>query len=147
MLITAELIDLNLEATSKEETIQKLGALAQQLGRVQDLDTYVSAVLKREESYSTSVGFGVAIPHGKTDAVLEPFLGFAKVKDVDWNSPDGKPVDLIFIIGVPEAQAGTEHLTILAKISRNLMKEEFRQQLRNIETKEGILALIQEVIQ
>ncbi|NMA83429.1 MAG: PTS sugar transporter subunit IIA [Epulopiscium sp.] len=147
MLITEELIDFNLQATTKEEAIEQLGNLAHQVGRVKDVDAYVEAVLKREEAYSTSVGFGVAIPHGKTDAVLEPFLGFAKVKDIDWNAPDGSPVDLVFIIGVPEAQKGTEHLTILAKISRNLMKEEFREQLRKIHTKEGILSLIQEVVQ
>jgi len=92
------------------------------------------------------VGFGVAIPHGKTDAVNEPFLGFAKTKDVEWAAPDGKPVDLVFIIGVPEAQAGDEHLRILAKLSRKLMKEEFRQLLRKANSKEDILAAVQEAV-
>lgn len=146
MLINENLIDMNLEAETKEDVITKLAEMAYKEGRINDVDAYVRAVLKREEEYSTSVGFGVAIPHGKTDAVNEPFLGFAKTKDVEWAAPDGKPVDLVFIIGVPEAQAGDEHLRILAKLSRKLMKEEFRQLLRKANSKEDILAAVQEAV-
>jgi len=146
MLINENLIDMNLEAETKEDVITKLAEMAYKEGRINDVDAYVQAVLKREEEYSTSVGFGVAIPHGKTDAVNEPFLGFAKTKDVEWAAPDGKPVDLVFIIGVPEAQAGDEHLRILAKLSRKLMKEEFRQLLRKANSKEDILAAVQEAV-
>ncbi|MDK2902204.1 MAG: fructose system component [Clostridiales bacterium] len=146
MLINENLIDMNLEANTKEEVIKKLAQMAYKEGRVNDIDRYIEAVLKREAEYSTSVGFGVAIPHGKTDAVNEPFLGFAKVKGIDWSAPDEKPVDLIFIIGVPEAQAGNEHLKILAKLSRRLMKDDFRQLLRQASSKTDILAAVQEAV-
>lgn len=146
MLINENLIDMNLEADTREEAIRKLTQLAYQEGRVSDIDKYVESVLRREAEYSTSVGFGVAIPHGKTDAVNEPFLGFAKVKGIDWAAPDGKAVDLIFIIGVPEAQAGNEHLRILAKLSRQLMKKDFRQLLRQADSKDDILSAVQEAV-
>ena len=147
MLINQNLIALHVDAKTREEVIETLAQMAYEEGRINHMDHYVQVVLKREEEYSTSVGFGVAIPHGKTDAVNEPFLGFARVQGVDWAAPDGNPIDLVFIIGVPEAQAGTEHLKILAKISRKLMKEDFRSSLRKAHTKEAILAIIQEAVQ
>ena len=86
-------------------------------------------VFEREAEGMTGIGNSIAIPHGKTAAVTEPFLCFAKVASIDWNALDGGPVDLVFMIGVPE-NAGNEHLKILASISRKLMKEEFRSGLR-----------------
>ncbi|NLP45536.1 MAG: PTS sugar transporter subunit IIA [Epulopiscium sp.] len=146
MLINKNLIEMNLTSKTRDEVIQALAKLAYQEGRVSDIEKYVQAVLKRENEYSTSVGFGVAIPHGKTNAVKEPFLGFARVKEVDWAAPDKNPIDLVFIIGVPEEQSGNEHLKILAKISRKLMKEDFRSSLRNADTKESILNIIQDAV-
>lgn len=142
MLINKELIDLSLNASGKKEVIEALADMAYKAGRVNDKSNYVNAVLKREEDYSTAVGFGVAIPHGKTDAVTEPFLGFAKVTNVDWEALDNKPVDLIFIIGVPEKEAGSLHLKILASLSRKLMKEEFRKQLREVNSGDKLIKVL-----
>ncbi|WP_105614588.1 PTS sugar transporter subunit IIA [Vallitalea okinawensis] len=146
MLINEQLIEMNLSVNTKEEAIRYLASLAKGAGRINNIDEYVKAVLKREEECSTAVGFGVAIPHGKTDAVNEPFLGFAKVKDLDWQALDDNTVDIVFIIGVPAAQAGSEHLKILAMISRKLMKQDFREQLRKVETKEELLHVLEEAI-
>ncbi len=129
MIIEETLIDLKMDGTTKEEVIRHLAELAQSQGRIQDIEEYIKAVLHRETEYSTAMGFGIAIPHGKTAAVTEPFLCFAKVGSIDWKALDGGPVDLVFMIGVPE-NAGNEHLKILASISRKLMKEEFRSGLR-----------------
>lgn len=146
MLINEQLIEMNLSVKTKEEAIRHLAGLAMEAGRVNDVDKYVEAVLKREEECSTAVGFGVAIPHGKTDGVNEPFLGFAKVKNLDWQALDDNTVDIVFIIGVPAAQAGSEHLKILAMISRKLMKQDFRDQLRKAQTKEELLKVLEEAI-
>lgn len=142
MLINKELINLNLNALGKKEAIEALADMAYKAGRINNKNDYVNAVLKREEDYSTAVGFGVAIPHGKTDAVTEPFLGFAKVADIDWEALDNKPVDLVFIIGVPEKEAGSLHLKILAGLSRKLMKEEFRNQLREVSSEDELLQVL-----
>jgi len=133
MIIDETLIDLNVVGKTKEEVIGHLAQLASRQGRIQDIEKYSKAVMHRESEYSTAMGFGIAIPHGKTDAVIEPFLCFAKVDKVDWNALDGGLVDLVFMIGVPE-EAGNTHLKILASISRKLMKEEFRNGLRNAGT-------------
>ena len=84
------------------------------------------------------MGFGIAIPHGKSSAVKEPFLCFGKVDSVEWNSLDKKPVNMVFMIGVPE-EAGNAHLKILANISRKLMKQEFRDSLNEMKTSEELM--------
>lgn len=142
MIINEGLIDLNVTQTTKEGVIERLAALAQAEGRVNNLEEYIKAVLHRETEYSTAMGFGIAIPHGKTDAVTEPFLCFAKVGKVDWSALDGNPVDLVFMIGVPE-DAGTAHLKILASISRKLMKQEFRDGLRNAKSPSELIEFLQ----
>lgn len=142
MIINEALIDLAVAKNRKEDVIRHLAELANKEGRVNDLEKYIEAVLHRETEYSTAMGFGIAIPHGKTSAVTEPFLCFAKVNSVDWNALDGNPVDLVFMIGVPE-EAGNEHLKILASISRKLMKQEFRDGLRGVTTNSELMELLQ----
>ena len=142
MIINEKLIDLNVTATTKEGVIDRLAALAAAEGRVINVAEYTKAVLHRETEYSTAMGFGIAIPHGKTSAVSEPFLCFAKVNSVDWSALDGAPVDLVFLIGVPE-EAGTTHLKILASISRKLMKQEFRDGLRSMTSPAQLIEFLQ----
>lgn len=142
MLIEKDLIILNLEETNKEDVIKKLAALADAKGRVSDLEAYVKAVLKREEEYSTAVGFGVAIPHGKTDAISKPVLMYGRVKGIDWKALDNEPVYNVFMIGVPESDAGNVHLKILAKLSRKLMKEDFREALREASSEDQLIELL-----
>lgn len=138
-------IDLALQAETKEEAIEAMAGLLQRDGAVSDGDVFVDCVLQRERSSSTGIGFGVAIPHGKSDAVREPALAFAKLKGpVDWDSLDGKPVEMVFLIAVPEAAAGNEHLQILAQLSRRLMHEDFRNRLLEAEEKEEVFAAIRE---
>lgn len=144
MLINEELIILNLPAKSKEEAIKLLSQKAGEVGRVNDVKGYMDAVIAREEQYSTGVGFGVAIPHGKTDAVSEPFLMFATVEPIDWQSLDGRDINMIFAIGVPEKDSSTLHLKILANLSRRLMKEDFRQALENATTPKEIIELLKQ---
>jgi fructose-specific phosphotransferase system IIA component len=143
MLINEALIDLSVKSNTKEEIIDHLARLALAEGRISQVEEYKKAVLHREAEYSTAMGFGIAIPHGKTSAVKEPFLCFAKVDQVDWSALDGEPVDLVFMIGVPEAEAGSLHLKILASISRKLMKQEFRDGLRSVKSPSELLQFLQ----
>lgn len=144
MLITHDLIHMQVDSSDKESVIRHMAQSAKTLGRVEDLDAFVEAVLKREEEYSTAVGFGVAIPHGKTAAVNTPFLMFATLDSLDWKALDGAPVDMAFLIGVPENEAGSTHLKILAALSRKLMKEDFRTELRSKTTPEEVISFLEE---
>lgn len=144
MIINESLIKLNLNARTKEEALMELAMTAAAMGKVSNEVTYIDAVLHREAEFSTAVGYGIAIPHGKSQAVIEPFLMFARVDQLDWQAMDGNPVDLVFMIGVPKEDAGQVHLKILAALSRKLMKDDFRQALRAAETEAQLLKVLEE---
>lgn len=140
-IITKELIVLDLEVNSKEEAINELAKVIEKQGKLIDFDGFIKQVFKREEDFPTSIGFDVAIPHGKCDSVKNSALAFAKLKnEIQWSEEE--KVKYVFLIAVPEAEAGNTHLQILAQISRNLMREEFREQLRNTTDINEILELL-----
>jgi PTS system nitrogen regulatory IIA component len=106
---------------------------------IDDEDKFLDVVLKREEEYSTGIGMGVAIPHGKSSLVRKASLVFGKSKEgIDYNSMDGKPAHLFFLIAAPE-NSDNLHLKILAKLSRSLMHEEVREELNKAETYEDVV--------
>lgn len=144
MIISKELVQLNLDATTKEDVLVQLASVAAANGKVSNEKVYIEAVLKREEEFSTAVGFGVAIPHGKSDAVIDPFFMFATVDNVDWNSMDGEPVTMVFLIGVPMSDAGSTHLKILAALSRKLMKAPFRAAISGATSPEEVITILEE---
>lgn len=115
---------------TKQEVILYLAKLAYQSDKITDVDSYVDAVLKREEMISTAVGHQIAIPHGESDVVESTFVACLKLDHpMMW---DEEETNLIFMIGVPLASRNKEHLRILAMLSRHLMNEEFRKQLQNV---------------
>ena len=135
-------VKLGVEAASQAEAIDVLVDLHDASGNISDRDKYRQAVLDREAQFSTAVGDGVAIPHAKTDAVVRPGLAAITVPaGVDWNAPDGKPSDLIFMIAAPEGQANV-HLEVLAKLSMLLMHEDFGAALRAAKTVDEFLKVI-----
>lgn len=141
-----ELIVLNQKFSSKEEIIKNLAKNAKNINKVSSLEKYLEAVFERESLISTSVGYGIAIPHGKSDAVKEDFLGFCKLEEpIKWDDTDGM-VDLVFLMGVSTKSGNDQHLRYLAKISRKLMNEEFRDSLRSTESQEEIYKLLNEII-
>ncbi|EGL83118.1 putative PTS IIA-like nitrogen-regulatory protein PtsN [Caldalkalibacillus thermarum TA2.A1] len=143
-LLKEEAIQLSLSAETKEEYIRKLASVLHETGAVSDKEQYVQKVLEREQMGSTGVGFGVAIPHGKSRGVQSPGLAFARLTaPIDWDALDGQPVKNVFLIAVPEEQAGDAHLKILASLSRKLMHENFRQQLNQAETAEDIFSALE----
>jgi len=144
MLLNEDSIILECELKDKEEIIRYLANVALSTNRIVEAEPYVQAVLHRESEFSTGVGYGVAIPHGKSSVVNHAFVLFCKVNDVDWSSLDGTSVTMVFMIGVPEQDNTNEHLKILAMLSRKLMKEEFRTALLNSKTKEEVLSIFRQ---
>ncbi|TFB55476.1 PTS fructose transporter subunit IIC [Cryobacterium sp. TMT1-62] len=133
-------IVLDVEETDRDAMISTLAGLMSKTGRVTDETLVTQAALAREKHGTTGIGDGIAIPHAKSDGVTAPVLAFARsTQGIDWNSADGSKATLIFMIAVPEAEAGTEHLKVLAQLSRALIKPTFRDALQAATTPAHVL--------
>ncbi|GAA2950131.1 fructose-specific PTS transporter subunit EIIC [Streptomyces enissocaesilis] len=140
-MITADLVDLDLAATTKEEAARSLAERMVALGRVTDLDGFLVDVAAREAQMPTGLDGGIGIPHCRSAHVTEPTLAFGRsTPGIDFGAPDG-PADLIFLIAAP-AGADDAHLTILSGLARRLMNEDFTTALRTATTPEPAAALI-----
>lgn len=129
-MINDNTVFLELDAANKAECLQVMSGGMERSGFIHDRAGYLAAVHKREQKGSTGIGFGVAIPHGKSSGVAAAGLAFARLaKPVHWNSLDRKPVRLVFLIAVPAQDAGNEYVKILIALSRKLIHEEFRAKL------------------
>ncbi|MDT2659449.1 PTS sugar transporter subunit IIA [Enterococcus hulanensis] len=136
-------INFDLQATDKLAAISELANTFVSKGVVTNESVYSEAVMKREEESTTGIGFGVAIPHGKSAAVTEPSLAFGRSQaGIQYDSMDGKPVHLMFLIAVPET-SNDEHLRILSKLSRKLMHEDVRQKLMTVTNIEEIYQIFE----
>jgi fructose-specific phosphotransferase system IIA component len=145
-IINSNLISLDLEAKNKEEIIRKMAKLIEENGNLDSYDDYLEAVLTRENKTSTGVGSEISIPHGKSKGVKKAAVAFARLdKAIDWESFDDKKVKLVFLLAVPEASKGNEHLKILSTLSRNLLNDNFKKDLLNAENKEKVNSIIQNI--
>lgn len=145
-LLSEQSVLIPLEAGSKQEVIEKMAEALAKSGVLSDKGAYVEAVLNREQTGSTGIGFGVAIPHGKSKGAAKPGLAFAKLaKPTDWASLDGNPVQSVFMIAVPEEAAGNDHLKILIAISRKLIDEDFRGKLLQVANNQELQELLKEI--
>lgn len=145
-LLQEQSIMIPLEASDKESCIRAMIDGLEVAGCLRDKSAYLDAVMKREETGSTGIGFGVAIPHGKSGGVSKAGLAFAKLtQPLDWQSLDGNPVSIVFMIAVPEEAAGNEHLQILIALSRKLIDEQFRQSLLNVTEPQQLIDLLQTI--
>ncbi|OEJ95824.1 PTS fructose transporter subunit IIABC [Streptomyces thermolilacinus] len=128
-MITADLVDLDLAAQTKQEAARSLAARMVALGRVTDLDGFLADVAAREAQMPTGLDGGIGIPHCRSAHVTEPTLAFGRAAHgIDFGAADG-PADLVFLIAAPEG-ADDAHLTILSSLARSLMDPEFTAALR-----------------
>lgn len=128
-MITADLVDLDLAAETKEAAVRSLAERMVALGRVTDLDGFLADVAAREARMPTGLDGGIGIPHCRSEHVTEPTLAFGRpAEGIDFGAPDG-PADLIFLIAAP-AGADDAHLTILSALARRLMDPDFTAALR-----------------
>ena len=141
-LLSKDAIKLNGIANSKQDAINKLVDLMAKNGNLTDKEKYTQVVLKREEEGSTGIGEGIAIPHGKTDAVSKPGLSAMVINDgVEFDSLDGQPAKLLFLIAAPNTKDNV-HLDVLSRLSTLLMDTEFRKSLMEAKTSEEFLRYI-----
>ncbi|WP_329291816.1 fructose-specific PTS transporter subunit EIIC [Streptomyces pseudovenezuelae] len=140
-MITADLVDLDLSADTKEAAARALAERMVALGRVTDLEGFLADVAAREAQMPTGLDGGIGIPHCRSEHVTEPTLAFGRsAAGIDFGAPDG-PADLIFLIAAP-AGADDAHLTILSSLARQLMNTEFTDALRSAGNAGSAAALI-----
>lgn len=141
-LIDVNLIDLSLNARSKDGVFHELALLLHRNDRISDYSHFIEDVYEREDMGTTGFGFGIAIPHAKSPYVKIPSVCFGKSEQgISYDSIDGNPVYLVFMIAMPETDS-KQHLTTLAWISRNLMYESFRKKLMEAKTPEEVINII-----
>ncbi|MGW2963271.1 PTS fructose transporter subunit IIABC [Streptomyces sp. NPDC001220] len=140
-MITADLVDLDLSADTKEAAARALAERMVALGRVTDLEGFLADVAAREAQMPTGLDGGIGIPHCRSAHVTEPTLAFGRsAAGIDFGAADG-PADLVFLIAAP-AGADDAHLTILSSLARQLMNSEFTDALRSAGDAETAAALI-----
>ncbi|MEV6729463.1 fructose-specific PTS transporter subunit EIIC [Streptomyces sp. NPDC051364] len=144
--VTGQTVKTALASGTKEAAIREMAEMLAATGNVRDVDELVRVALAREAQGTTGLGESIAIPHAKTDAVARPTVGFARSDaGIEWGSLDGTKARLVFMISVPEAAAGDEHLRILALLSRKLMDSDFRDRLQSAPDGPAILDVLREI--
>ena len=142
-LITPECIIAPLLATRKHDVIKELVAALAASGHVSDAGTLEEAVWTREQTRTTGIGQGLAIPHGKSDVLRDMAMAIGKpASPIDFESVDGKPVRLVVLLASRPDQV-SDHIQALAKISRLHMDAEFREKIYAAETPGAIYELLQ----
>ena len=140
-LLRKDVMLLDLQATGKTAAIDEMIHRLVDSGYVTDFETFKEGILAREALTSTGLGDGIAMPHSKNAAVKEASVLFAKSnKGVDYESLDGQPTDLFFMIAAPEG-ANDTHLAALAELSQYLMKDGFADKLRQVTSPDEVIAL------
>lgn len=134
-------IRVPLESTTKASVLRELVGLLPSATTPQSCDAILESVWERESKMSTGIGQGVAIPHGRSNLIpdMEMAFGISRVP-IEFDSLDGKPVEIFFLIVTTPAKAGA-HLQALARISRLLASERLREGLAEVRTADGVLEL------
>lgn len=147
-VIGPELVTVDLDATDARGAVEELTKLLEADGRVSDVSGYVDAVMAREdETGGTGMESGVAIPHGKSGGVERTGIAFGRSSTgVDFGAEDGTPSDLIFLIAAPEGEDDL-HVTLLSKLARKLIHEDFREALREADSPQAVVNTIDQEVE
>ncbi|SFA91674.1 MULTISPECIES: PTS fructose transporter subunit IIABC [unclassified Bacillus (in: firmicutes)] len=141
-LLREETVLISMATNKKQNAIEELANILYEAGKLNNLNAFKEAIIKREQQSTTGIGEGIAIPHAKTNAVKEPAIAFGRsVSGVDYESLDGQPAHLFFMIAAPEG-ANNTHLEALSRLSSILMIKEARQKLLNARSKSEVINII-----
>ena len=139
----SDLVALDLAANDKQELLQKLVDLLLQSGRIRDAAHLMGELLKREQVMSTGIGGGIAIPHALTDDIEKLALVFGRTATpMDFQAMDSHPVDLVFMLVGPKT-ASSIYVKLLARVSRLLQNEAFKDRLRHATSPQDVLEAFQ----
>src|SRR4051812_22465531 len=144
-VITEDLIDLNLQATTKLGVIEELTHLLYMNHCIDSEKEFIKDVLYRESEGETGLEKGIAIPHGKSDSVIKTSLAIGRTKQpVEWESLDGEPIEVIFLFAVKNSDSTTVHIKLLQKVATLLADDDILQGFQMVETKQEIMNLLSE---
>ncbi|HEN0466869.1 TPA: PTS sugar transporter subunit IIA [Streptococcus agalactiae] len=126
-MIDKNLIRVDVDMPLKKDVFAYLAGLVVENDYADDTDQVYKSLLSREEEGTTGMMDGFAIPHAKSQAIIKPGIAVLKLKNgVEWESMDGKLIDSVIALFIPETEVGSTHLTYLSKIARILMKNDFK---------------------
>lgn len=138
-VITKEMIFLEEDLKEQAEVLDFIVENAKKNNYIVDDVSFLESVLKREEEVSTAIGYSIAIPHGKNETVLHPFITFIRIaNEIRWSKENEEMVQLVFLIGVPKESEGNIHLKFISQLSKKLLDEEFRKKLLTEKNKDKI---------
>lgn len=143
-IITEDLIDLNLQATSKLGVIEELTHLLFKHHYIDNEESFIKDVLYRENEGVTGLEKGIAIPHGKSESVIKTSLAIGRTKQPveEWESMDGNPIKVIFLFAVKTTDATTVHIKLLQKVATLLADDEILQSFQTVKTKQEVIDLL-----
>lgn len=141
-VINTNLIDLSLAAGSKEEALKQLIELLYENKRISDKEEFLDEVLERENTETTDLGFGIAIPHGRCSAVIKPSIAIGKLNQpIIWDESvetEGKPVYAIFLMASSPDAEEISHMEIISRVATLLIDDEFVAFLKNTDSTENL---------
>ncbi len=140
-ILDESVVRVHLKGKSKDEIINEMIAIVNHSSKITDIEKVREAIFEREKIMSTGVGNGFAIPHGKSDAVLDIVAAFAITEEpIDYESLDEQPVHLIFLLVGKDSMVGP-HIKLLSRISRLMNKEDFRKKLLDAKTSKEVIEI------
>lgn len=144
-ILSKDLMSFEIQGDSKKEVIENITDLLVQTGIVVNKSDYVASVMKRENEGTTGVGNGIAIPHGQSPAVTKSAVAFVKLGEkIDWHALDDKPVNLVFLLAIPEHSQSGDHLKVLSRLATRLMDDKVIRSLQESSTEEEIINAFKE---
>jgi nitrogen PTS system EIIA component len=130
-----------LDVSSRDDAIRTLVEKVYQAGKLKDKYSFYEAIIDREKIVSTGIGMGAAIPHAKLSSYDNFFIAIGILKKgLDWNSLDGSPVRVIFLIGGPDDKQ-TEYLQILSKLTQMIKDDQIRKKLLTLSSPDELIEL------
>lgn len=142
-ILSEELICMNLNVRNKEEALIQISQMLLDNGVIKNKDEFYHAILEREKLGQTGLGYGLAIPHGKSDTVLRTCIFIAKCSQpIKWESPDNIPVKLIIMFAVRNVDSTSIHLKLLAELAMSLAENKNIESLINANSKKEIITIL-----
>jgi len=147
-MIRKDLVFVHQELNCSADVITFVAEAADCAGLLNNPEEFTKAVFRRETEISTSIGYEIAIPHGKTDAVKEAFIAYIGLsKPFEWDSQTKDLVSMVFLIGVPEKNTDRLHLKAISEVSKKLINEDFREKLITCQSNEEAFILLDSINQ
>ena len=145
-VIREDMILLQTNFQTRDDALRALVQMADKTGLISEKERFLESVLNREEEMPTAIGYQIAIPHGKSESVKIPFIGFLQTKEeFIWTEGYEEQVKLVFLIGVPAENENNIHLKFISQLSKKLLDDEFRMQLLEETNQDNIFKLLRSI--